>query len=168
MDKISISKKNVDNIIKDYVDTKYSKLSKKYIEKLDELKDSKLNNINDISYINNNLMWQDNDNIEERTFSYIEAKLYCRKLKLASRKDWRVPTQNELMQLINFFNYEPAVLTGFNYFKSGIFWSSSKDLDSNSKYWIVDFKYGETRTINKNKVANLKCVRTISAKKGTY
>jgi hypothetical protein len=148
-------------MIKNYVDTNYPELTKKYYTELNNLKHEEINKLSEIVYIHNNLMWQDNDKIEDLTLTAVESKLYCKKLNLALRKDWRVPSQKELIQLINFYNYEPASLNGFNYFKSNIYWSSSKDLNHKDNYWIVDFQYGQTMVPINVKNYYYKCIHNL-------
>lgn len=113
-------------------------------------------------------MWQDNEDTVSLTFNSLESRIYCRKLRLASRKDWRVPEYHELVKLVDYKRYELANLNGINHINPDRYWSVTKDFTNKLKYWYVDFLYGQTGTELKSNKYNLKCVRNISKKEGNY
>jgi hypothetical protein len=166
--RLDLTKKQANELIKKYVDTRYPDRVKKYIATLSQKEKEALRQQKENIYLKGHLMWQDNDAIEDKKLNALEAKFYCKKLRLLQRRDWRVPKYDELLTLINFTNYEPANLTGFNYFVPSKYWTSTKDMEHKKKFWVVDFRYGTTSTQNKELKLNIRCVRTLSKKLGEY
>ncbi len=67
----------------------------------------------------------------------VNAAGYC------GYKDWRLPTFEELLSIVNLDTYNPAI--DINYFpstQSSVFWSSSPYASSSSNAWYVYFDYG--------------------------
>lgn len=113
-------------------------------------------------------MWQDTIETKTLKLNHLEAKVYCRKLRLASRYDWRVPTYYELSQLLDYSKSDPSIKNGIKNISSTNYRSSSQDVNDKNRYWYIDFKNGYTDTISKMKKQNIRCIRDISNEKGNY
>ena len=166
--KIGISKKDIEKLIKDYVDKNYPKEVEEYYAALKEIKNTKLKKYKDLIFIDNGLMWEDNINNIDLKLSVLEAKIYCKRLHLATKKDWRLPKYDELLSLINYYRYEPANIDGMSYVNKQRYWTSSMSSTDVSASWFVDFTYGETNTALKYAKYNVRCVRTMSDKPGEF
>jgi hypothetical protein len=165
---ISTSKDKIDELIKTYVDKNYPQKVKQYHQQLKQKKQTKISNVDATTFTYENLMWQDNEDVVNLTFNSLESRIYCRKLRLASRKDWRVPEFSELVKLVDYSTSGPANLEIINYINPNRYWSVTKDTNDKLKFWYVDFLYGQTGTTQKSNRYNLRCVRDISKKAGDY
>ena len=88
------------------------------------------------------LLWQDAFINKDALVTYKEAQNYCKYLHIEKYKKFRLPTLNELQTLVDYTNYDPAILNGFKYVESTTYWTSTVFADDNSEYWTVDFEKG--------------------------
>lgn len=166
--KIGVSKSFVDGLIKKYVEEKYPEKVQSYQESLEEIRKAKLEKYQDIIYLADGLMWQDDKSNKELKMNVLEATRYCRNLVHASKKDWRLPEYNELIKLVNYFRYEPAVQDEIEHISADRYWSISNDITDYSATWYVDFKYGETGVAIRTNRYNVRCVRDLSNAKDDF
>ena len=101
--------------------------------------------------------------------SWEEAIRYCEELPLAGYVDWRLPNKNELVSLINFNDYNPAIDEVFNNNGNGGYWSSTTYGAIEYGYnfydayaWRVWFSYGGGINKSGNKIYGdgVRCVRS--------
>lgn len=166
--KIGMSKQDINKLIKKYVALKYPVRVENYNKELIRLRDEKLKKYESVTFVKGDFMWQDNKETESLKFNTIESIMYCKKLKLATKKDWRLPSYDELLSLISYFRYDPAKVDGIYYVVSDKYWSSSMVIDDISANWYVDFKYGETGGALKDMKYNVRCVRDMSQEPGEF
>jgi hypothetical protein len=166
--KIGITKADITTIIKNYVKDKYPSKVKKYHNDLKQQRLDMISKFTDVVFISNDLMWQDNNDTENLKLSKLEAKIYCKKLHLATKKDWRLPSYEELLTLVHYFRYKPAIIDEINYIKAYRYWTKNDDIADISASWYVDFKYGETGSALRYLKYNVRCIRTISQKRGEF
>ena len=88
------------------------------------------------------LIWQDAPINKNALATYKEAQNYCKFLSIEKYKDFRLPTMKELQTLVNYYNYDPAILNGFKYVESTTYWTSTVFADDNTEYWTIDFEKG--------------------------
>ncbi len=73
------------------------------------------------------------------TYHFIE---HINNIKFCGYDDWRMPTQEELISIVNFGAYAPAIDSlFFPYTQNGRYWSSSSTV-AGSYSWYVNFYYG--------------------------
>lgn len=164
----NVTKDKVDLVIKKYVDEKYPQKVKEYKEYLSKIKQTKIEKYSKSTFVDDTLMWQDNQNTISKQLNRLEFKIYCKDLILANRKDWRVPTYDELLKLVDYTKYNPATQEKIKYIIANQYWSGSKSLIGKDNYWYVDFKDGSTNFTSDMKKYNIRCVREISKKDGEY
>jgi hypothetical protein len=96
------------------------------------------------------------------------AATYCENLTLAGYDDWRLPSETELLGIVNWGRSNPAIDSVFQQVLSEIYWSSTPYADNgsnptggaNSTYaWGVDFQDGLDAGVNKTGTAYIRCVR---------
>ncbi len=76
-----------------------------------------------------------------KTYTYAEAQQLTS--SLAGFSDWRVPNANELLSIVEYGAYRPAInTTVFPKSGNGGFWSSSPYANYSSYAWIVNLYYG--------------------------
>jgi len=105
------------------------------------------------------LMWQ--KNVDASSYTVDGACAYCAGLTLAGHGDWRVPTQIELVSIVDFSRASPAIDTGA--FGTGAptdnFWSATPWNADLTYAWMIyfDLGWGDFRYMtNTNRV---RCVR---------
>jgi len=79
-----------------------------------------------------NLEWTVSDN---NLRTWLAALSYCKKLKYAGRRGWRLPSINELATIVNYSNLSPA--SDFPGISSAYFWSSSTNPASDTQAWRI-------------------------------
>lgn len=104
---------------------------------------------------------QEGETCEKGYGTYLKWKdaiKYCSELKLVDKK-WRLPNINELMSIIDYNLYKPAInLTGFPNTRSLIYWTSTIDANNSKKAWILFFNDGSSKTWNTETTNYVRCV----------
>jgi hypothetical protein len=94
----------------------------------------------------NGLEWQAQDDGKSRNFK--DAEAYCKSLNLGgpTTGDWRLPTEQELLSLVDRERYNPAINPElFPGTKSAFYWSSTPyAFNPADDAWGVDFNDGYT------------------------
>ena len=106
------------------------------------------------------LMWQKSVLVTDPTYTWAEAATHCSTLSLGGHTDWRLPTEMELMSIVDSGQLNPSINgTYFPSTPSAYFWSSSPAADSPSRAWLVYFNYGSTLNTDVSYTFNARCVR---------
>jgi len=72
-----------------------------------------------------------------------QAEDLCRELRLAGHADWRLPSDHELLALVDRSRHNPAIdTTFFPDTKPNWYWTSTVCAWSSSRAWCVDFYLG--------------------------
>jgi len=109
-----------------------------------------------------NLLWEDTTHVKETKVNFTQAKSYCEDLELGKYKDWRLPTLQELLSIVNYKRYKPAILKGFSYTNiDTLYWSSTPYIKEADEYWGVSFKDGSSSNAAINYDRFVRCVRDI-------
>src|SRR3990167_8271428 len=104
------------------------------------------------------LIWQKEDDNTTRTWS--NAGTYCDNLTLGWQSDWRLPSDMELMSIVNYETYNPAInTTYFPNTNSSSYWSSTTGAIYSSDAWYVSFFYGLVNGSYKSSYYYVRCVR---------
>ena len=95
------------------------------------------------------LQWQDNIVVTSLERSWVDAIDYCENtLILGGHSDWRLPNINELLSIVKYSQYDPAIDTfRFKYTNPPAvpiykYWSSATDAVYTNKALVVDFVNG--------------------------
>ncbi len=107
------------------------------------------------------LLWHDAPISKNALATYKEAQNYCKYLEVKNYKDFRLPTLSELQTLINYKNYKPAILDGFNYVESTTYWTSTVFADASDERWTIDFEKGSRSVKATYYDRHFRCVQTL-------
>ena len=94
------------------------------------------------------LMWQQEDDDVKRDWA--EALGYCEGLELADQRDWRLPNVGELLSIVDYGRYDPAINADFfPGTDSALYWSSTTNIDELylETPWVVFFNCGAVSAI---------------------
>jgi hypothetical protein len=96
----------------------------------------------------------------DQPFELEAARTYCDELDLNGCSDWRLPSRIELLTIVDFSKYDPAVDTAvFPNTPSELFWSSSAKLGSPGAVWGVNFQNGSANNAGAEGPYRVRCVR---------
>lgn len=97
--------------------------------------------------------------------THADAERHVAQLDLAGATDWRLPTIQELLTLVDYSRYAPAIDTGaFPDTQSDWYWTStSPAAGSPSCAWIVDFDDGYARRSLRDYDAFVRAVRSVAS-----
>lgn len=110
----------------------------------------------------NNLIWEDTLHASEEKVTHLEAKAYCQALKLGAYEDWRLPRLTELLSIVDYRRYKPAILKEFKHVDNDtIYWSSTVSARTSDDFWGVVFRDGATKTASGLYGRYIRCVRDI-------
>jgi len=102
------------------------------------------------------LVWQDNETVEK---TWVEAISYCEALTLGGNDDWRLPNKKELLSIVDYNTYNPAISSVFQNTTSNDYWSSTTYASGTSPAWLVHFYAGYTDYGPKSNYYYVRCVR---------
>ncbi len=105
------------------------------------------------------LMWQDDSHAQSVKRDWSGAKRYCKNFSLGGYSDWRLPTYYELVSIVDYDRYKPAIMPSFQNVASKGYWSSSVDVSDSGYAWYVNFEEGYTAANSKSDEHYVRCVR---------
>ena len=95
------------------------------------------------------LMWQQNDDAIQRAWE--SAVSYCEGLDLAGHSDWRLPNLKELLSIVDYSIWAPAIdSTYFPTTQATRYWASTSKFSSTTLAWDISFMLGNIETFNKS------------------
>lgn len=150
------------------MDKSYPEKVKNYHLALAKQKEEKIKSVKDVAFVQDTLMWQDNNDTASLKLNSLELKFYCKKLNLAQRRDWRVPTYEEMITLIDYNRSDPASKDIVTNVVASKYWTSSVSVFEKDTNWFVDFKYGTSDIDSELVDHHIRCVRDLSMKEGDY
>jgi Protein of unknown function (DUF1566) len=108
------------------------------------------------------LMWQ--QTVAPGTYSWSQAVAYCSTLMQGNHMDWRLPTENELLSIVDYsvgndYVHPTIDATTFPNTPLNTFWSLTPSADSSSSAWNVNFWGGSTTTNILTDAFYVRCVR---------
>ena len=123
----------------------------------------KMNNI--VKDMKQGIVWQDSKSTKTRKKTWHRGKRYCQNLTLSGARNWRLPTMNELLTIVDYTKHEPAINATFEFTNvMGYYWTSDAVITNDKYAWYVFFQYGLTYTYSKDESCYIRCVHDISPK----
>ena len=112
-------------------------------------------------------IWQDNADTASVRKNWNDAKTYCEDLTLGGYSDWRLPSVDELVSIIDWGRSNPAINTNFSNistsYSGDYYWTSTEDVGSPGRYWTVEFYSGKIHWDTSDYLLFIRCVRTNSS-----
>jgi len=112
------------------------------------------------------LEWQDDysDNGNNiKSTNWIDAIDYCERLSLNGHNDWRLPNKKELLSIVDYGNFNPAISPIFDMITFTYYWSSTSYASVTNLAKIVGFSSGATNSEDKSNILSVRCVRIIGS-----
>jgi hypothetical protein len=119
-------------------------------------------NTNNIVVDNTNgLIWEDTTHTTSTIGSWTSANSYCQGLTIGTYTNWRLPTIEEWLNIVDRTKYQPVIDT--TYFQNNVndksYWSSNIDASNSNNYWLLFVKDGKIIPITKySDVEYVRCV----------
>lgn len=106
------------------------------------------------------LIWQDDQNVSENSFTFNEATAHCQDLKVDGFEDWRLPTLREMYTIVDLTRNRPALKNGFVVRDDDRYWTATLFAKEPEKMaWYISFSYGEAEPYKKGRLFKVRCVR---------
>jgi hypothetical protein len=115
------------------------------------------------------LMWQQtlptiaaDGGTAARLFTWDQAQAYCPILGLGGHDDWRLPSQTELLSIVDYTIATPGPTIDLGAFPgtpANFFWSSTPVVGSSTLAWGVDFATGGVNNGLTSSTVDVRCVR---------
>jgi hypothetical protein len=102
------------------------------------------------------VLWQDSNESAQVKKGWIEAKNYCANLEIGGIRRWRLPTEEELLSIVDFTVIDPAIYSTFRSVVSDDYWTADRHGD---KAQSVYFGSGCTNAEKIDKRLYVRCVR---------
>jgi hypothetical protein len=121
-----------------------------------------------VSDLVTHLMWQQRvpstgGAANDGNVTWTEASAYCASLSAAGHDDWRLPSQIELVSLLDYSNLGPGQAPIDNQLfpetPASAFWSSTKHAGSETDAWTVYMDVGFTYAYDMSSLGRVRCVR---------
>lgn len=108
-----------------------------------------------------NLMWEDTPHVREAKIRQPRAKEYCSELTLGGFNDWRLPSIQELLTIIDYNRVSPAIIKAFSYIEDeSFYWTKTRVADEYDAFWGVNFKRGYSSKASEYYDRYVRCVRS--------
>jgi hypothetical protein len=109
------------------------------------------------------LVWQQIN--VEHVRDWAVAQQYCADLVLGGKADWRLPSIQELVTIIDYSRYRPALDPMFSIRRIGMgntsyFWSGSTSASKPNRMWFVEFVQGLLGSSDTSFDMYVRCVRS--------
>ncbi|RUM62393.1 MAG: hypothetical protein DSZ03_06910 [Sulfurimonas sp.] len=102
------------------------------------------------------LTWEDGVN---HLRAWGDAIDYCESLNIVGTGDWRLPSVNELLSIVDYNGAASAVNPAFNFLINQPHWSATTDATDSTYAWYVNFSDGYSRSFPKAVRRYVRCVR---------
>ncbi|MEA3522512.1 MAG: DUF1566 domain-containing protein [Campylobacterota bacterium] len=105
-------------------------------------------------------MWQDIPENRGTLYTWDEAKTYCEELDLEDYEDWWLPSEAELVTIIDSTRPRARkIQKGFIYYKAKPYWTASTYSWNAPDAWVVSFDTATSYSEDKRKALHVRCVR---------
>lgn len=107
------------------------------------------------------LEWQDDASVVEVKKNWMDAQAYCKTLSLDGKNDWRLPSYDELISIVDYTKHTLAVMPAFEHVVSEYYWSSNIDVENKENVKSIYFGNGCPDGKSKKNLYFVRCVRIL-------
>ena len=107
------------------------------------------------------LVWQDDASVTEIKKNWKDAQAYCEALTLGHADDWRLPSYDELISIVDYNKHTLAIMPAFKYIVSEYYWSSNVDVEDAKSVKNIYFGNGCPDSKPKKNDYYIRCVRKL-------
>jgi len=107
------------------------------------------------------LVWQDDASVTEIKKNWDDAQVYCEALTLGHADDWRLPSYDELISIVDYNKHTLAIMPAFKHIVSEYYWSSNVDVEDTKSVKNIYFGNGCPDSKPKKNAYYIRCVRTL-------
>jgi len=107
------------------------------------------------------LVWQDDASVATVKKNWTEAEAYCKALILNGTKDWRLPSYDELISIVDYTKHTLAVMPAFKHIVSEYYWSSNIDIEDKENVKSIYFGNGCPDGKSKKNRYFIRCVHKL-------
>jgi len=111
-----------------------------------------------VYYPAKNLVWQDNKKVKTIALKWKDAHQYCKNLKFQKYRNWRLPTKDELISIVD-KSRKPSIKKEFHNINTNGYWSASSGKGYKSSAWSIYFANGRIYASSKKSKRYVRCVR---------
>jgi hypothetical protein len=109
------------------------------------------------------LMWQDIPANKELLFTWEEAKEYCGYLRFYGHEDWWLPSEEQLVTLVNMKRKKgKRIHPAIREFRGAPYWTLTTYAFNAPHAWYVNFYDGVSISVEKKWRFHVRCVRRIT------
>jgi hypothetical protein len=105
------------------------------------------------------LQWQDDANASLSPTAWQGAIERCEGLALGGYDDWRLPNINELLTIVDYSRFNPALASAFQNSALSRYWSSTSYVANPQVGWTILFTEAAEFVDDKNIECYVRCVR---------
>jgi len=107
----------------------------------------------------NMIYWQDDASSKATSEDWDDAILYCKKLEIDGKRDWRLPTFDELLSIVDYSRVNPAIDPIFEEVAEGTYWTATNFSTTDARAWTIHFSTGMTYYSYKTTNHAVRCVK---------
>ena len=104
------------------------------------------------------IYWQDSPAPRKSTKDWDDAVAYCDALTLKGRENWRLPSFEELLSIVDYTRHDPAINPVFDHVSEGTYWTAKDFSATKARAWTIDFRTGKTYYSYKTTNHAVRCV----------
>lgn len=114
-----------------------------------------------VIYKKGKLVWQDDISVIKVQKNWSDAQAYCKSLPMDHGIQWRLPTYDELISIVDYTKHSLAIMPAFEHIVSESYWTSNTDVSNPQNAKNVYFGNGCPNSNAKEDLYYVRCVHSV-------